>query len=265
MCSACHVPDRMHVGPSLVEIAGLYRDKRDDFLAWCKEPKQKRQGVIEMPSMAMLSDEHLTSIHSYILEITKGKKEVVVKNADRFRASPSMRRRPQVQRLFLPDAGPAAIAVAIDDRYHYCFDAGACRLRYIWRGDFLDGWPVWSGNGNALAKIVGDVWLREAKSPLPVAEDARRKFLGYRIKDGLPTFRYRIGDVEVQERIALSEDKSALVRSFALRGAPADWQLTFAPSDKLQYRSDDGSFAGLVFTPSKDKRTAFAVILEEKQ
>jgi hypothetical protein len=38
-----------------------------------------------------------------------------------------------------------------------------------------------------------------------------------------------------------------------------------AASDKITYRSDDGSFDGLVFTPRKEKRTAFAVIMEEKQ
>ena len=270
MCSACHLPDRMHVGPSLVEIAGLYRDKRGDFLAWCKEPKQKRQGVIQMPSMAVLTDEHLTAVHGYILATTTGMTEVVVKDADRFRASPSMRRRPQVQRLFMPDCGPAAIAVAMDERFHYCFDAGACRLRYIWKGDFIDGWPVWRGNGNALAKVVGEVMLRETHSPfetgsLGMPEAAPRKFLGYRLQDGLPTFRYRIGELEVAERITPSRDQQTLVRSFVVKGAGGNLKLTFASSDKVRYRSADGTFAGSVFTPAPDKQNAFAVIVEEQQ
>lgn len=264
-CSACHMPDRMHVGPSLVEIAGLYRDKRADFLQWCKDPKQKRKGVIQMPPMTFVSDDHLTSIHAYILASTAGMKEVIVKNADKFRASPSMRRRPLVQRLFLPNAGPAAIAVAVDDRYHFCFDAGECRLRYVWKGDFIDGWPVWRGNGNGLAKIVGVVLLREAKSPLPGFDGAPRKFLGYRMKDGLPTFRYRLGKIEVEERITLTDDKQALARQFVVKGAPADWQLTFTASEKMTYRSADGVFDGLVFTPRKAKTDAFTVIMEESK
>lgn len=266
MCAACHVHDRMHVGPSLVEIAGLYGDNRKDFRTWCKDPKPKRKGVIQMPSMASLTDDHLNSIHGYIVASTKGLKEVVVKNADKFRASPSMRRRPLIMRLFMPLAGPAAIAVAVNDDYHFCFDAGECRLRYVWKGDFVDGWPVWKGNGNGLAKIVGNVLMREAKSPLPVAKDAKRKFLGYRIKHGLPTFRYLIGKVKVEERISMSDDGQALARRFVLRGAPTDWQMTFTASDALDYFSDDGRFDGLVFTPNegKGKVQAFTIIMEEK-
>ena len=266
MCAACHVHDRMHVGPSLVEIAGLYGDKRKDFRTWCKDPKPKRKGVIQMPSMASLTDDHLNSIHGYIVASTKGLKEVVVKNADKFRASPSMRRRPLIMRLFMPLAGPAAIAVAVNDDYHFCFDAGECRLRYVWKGDFVDGWPVWKGNGNGLAKIVGDVLMREAKSPLPVAKDAKRKFLGYRVKHGLPTFRYLIGKVKVEERISMSDDGQALARRFVLHGAPTDWQMTFTASDTLDYFSDDGRFDGLVFTPNKRKGKvqAFTIIMEEK-
>ena len=226
MCAACHVHDRMHVGPSLVEIAGLYGDKRKDFLAWCKDPQPKRKGVIQMPSMAALTDAHLMSIHGYIVASTKGMKEVVVNND-----------------------------------YHFCFDAGACRLRYVWKGDFVDGWPVWKSNGNGLAKVVGEVLLREAKSPLPVAENAKRKFLGYRLKDGLPTFRYRVGEVEVQERITMSSDGQALARHFVLRGAPADWRMMFVASD---YFSEHGLFEGAMFTPNKGKEAAFTVIMEEK-
>ncbi len=264
LCSACHMPDRMHVGPSLVEIAGLYRDKRDDFLTWCKDPKSKRKGVIQMPSMASVSDELLTQIHDYIMTSTKGVKEVVIKNSDKFRASPSMRKRPLVQRLFMPEAGPAAIAVAVSDDLHYCFDAGTCRLRYVWKGDFVDGWPVWRSNGDGLAKVLGDVILREAKSPIPIAAGVKRKFLGYRMKDGLPTFRYRIGKAYVEERITLAVDKNELARSFTLRGAPIEWRFTFEGSEHVNYRSADGKFDGTQFTPREQTAKAFTVIMEAK-
>ena len=263
LCSACHMPDRMHVGPSLVEIAGLYGDKRDDFLKWCKDPKPKRKGVIQMPSMASVSDDLLLKIHDYIMTSTKGVKEVVVKNRDKFRASPSMRKRPLVQRLFMPEAGPAAIAVAVSDDLHYCFDAGTCRLRYIWKGDFIDGWPVWRGNGDGIAKILGDVILRETKSPLPIPANAKRKFLGYRMKDGLPTFRYRIGKTYVEERITMAADTNGLARSFTLRDVPTDWRYTFQASEQTAYRSEDGKFDGTQFTPSTDKAKAFTVIMED--
>ena len=255
----------MMVGPSKVEIAGLYRGKRAEFLKWCKDPKQKRKGVIQMPSVGYLGDDKLGSIYDYLLASTKGKKEVVAKSGDRFRASPSARKRPLVQRMFMPDAGPAAIAVAVNEQFHYCWDAGACRLRYVWRGDFIDAWPVWRGNGDALAKVLGEVLLREAASPLPFAADAKRKFLGYRIEHGLPTFRYRVGATEVEERITPLANGKGLARRFVLRSAPGDTRLTFTASDKVTYRSDDGVFAGLVFTPAQGRRDAFTVIIEEKR
>jgi hypothetical protein len=110
------------------------------------------------------------------------------------------------------------------------------------------------------------VLMREAKSPLPVAKDAKRKFLGYRVKHGLPTFRYLIGKVKVEERISMSDDGQALARRFVLHGAPTDWQMTFTASDTLAYFSDDGRFDGLVFTPNKGKGKvqAFTIIMEEK-
>jgi cytochrome c551/c552 len=265
MCSACHLPDRMHVGPSLVEIAKLYRGKPAEFRAWCKDPQPKRKGVIQMPSMAALSDDVLASIYEYILHATMGVKEVVEKNADKFRASPSMRKRPLIQRVFMPESGPASIAVAVNERFHYCFDAGACRLRYVWAGDFIDGWPVWRSNGNGLAEILGDVLLREAKSPLPVTSDMERKFLGYRVRDGLPTFLYRVGVVNVQERISLAEDGQGLIRRFVLRGDVDDWRMSFVGSKHIVYRSSDGAFDGATFVPKNGKSRDFTVTMREEK
>ncbi|MCK5941761.1 MAG: hypothetical protein KAI24_07330 [Planctomycetes bacterium] len=263
-CASCHLPDRFHVGPSLIEIAGLYRDQPAAFVAWCQKPQPKRKGVIHMPAMAHVREAQLLQIHAWVVASTAGKQEVKVADGDRFRASPSMRRRPLVQRIFMPDAGPAAIAVAVNDTWHYCWDAGPCRLRYVWKGDFIDGWPVWRANGNALAKVVGDVVLREARSPLPVG-DARPRFLGYRITDGLPTFRYRIGGVWVVERITPLPGGRGLARSFAIFGASDGWRLTLTPSEHLVYSSDDGTFDGAVFTPAADKRAAFTIVMEERR
>ena len=39
----------------------------------------------------------------------------------------SARRRPLVYRVFMPDASPSAIAVALPDGLSYCFDAGRWR------------------------------------------------------------------------------------------------------------------------------------------
>lgn len=262
-CAACHMVDRAHVGPSLIEIARLYRGKPDEFLAWCRQPQQKRQGVIQMPPMGHLGEENLKKVLEHILTVTEGKTEIVVQGVDRFRASPSMRKRPQVLRTFLPDCGPAAIAVAVDERWSYCFDAGACRLRYVWSGDFVDAWPVWRGNGDGLAKIVGDVLLREERHPLQLPKDPVARFLGYRLERGVPTFRYRLGDVEVQERITVAEGGGALHRHFEL-SQPLDESWLFVGSEHLRYESADGALSeGGRFAPGEGHERSFTVTMRE--
>ena len=52
-------------------------------------------------------------------------------------------KRPLMYRIFMPEASPAAIAVALKHGQNYCWDAGQCRLRYAWYGGFVDPWPVW--------------------------------------------------------------------------------------------------------------------------
>ncbi|MCH2063596.1 MAG: c-type cytochrome [Roseibacillus sp.] len=247
-CAACHLPDRQLVGPSLVEVSKLYSAKIDEFLAWCKKPIQKRKGVIQMPPMGHVGDPNLKLIHAHILEASKGLKEIKVRGLDPFYASPSMRKRPQVQRLFMPEAGPAAIAVAVNDELHYCWDAGECRLRYIWKGDFIDGWAVWRGNGNGLAKIQGEVLLREEKNPVPYLDlvDSARprpKFLGYSLVEGLPTFRWRAGKIEVTETIRPTSDGKALTRSFAVTGEIPS-ALKFKSSDKMSVSTESAVLDG---------------------
>jgi cytochrome c551/c552 len=260
-CAACHLPDRQLVGPSLVEVSKLYTDKLDEFLAWCAEPVQKREGVIEMPPMGHVGDDNLKLIHAYVLEAAKGLKEVKVKGADPFYASPSMRKRPQVQRLFMPDAGPAAIAVAVNDTLHYCWDAGECRLRYIWRGDFIDGWPVWRGNGNGLARIQGDILLREERNPFPFRDffdsalPPPPKFLGYRLVDGLPVFRWNRMGWEVTESLRPTPDGKSLVRSFHITGPAFPFPLRFESSDKMTVSAnsvplDAGGRGSVTLTPA---------------
>ena len=198
-CAACHAVEYAFVGPSLVEVARLYRDDVEGFVKWCLQPGKKREGAIDMPSMAHLGEPALRELHGFILAQAAGKSERPPPPelvADRF---PDFERRPQVQRMFLPDASPAAIAVALPGDLSFCWDAAECRLRYVWRGGFMDGWPYWARNGKAYGERLGEVIYREEAGPLAAGEKA--EFLGYRMKDGLPTFRYRIDGVLVEERL----------------------------------------------------------------
>lgn len=224
-CAACHAVDQVLVGPSLVEIGGIYRDNPDGFLKWCVAPQHKRPGAIEMPSMAHLGEPVLRELHKYILSQSAGKKEQKKSDKDPFALPAAQVRRPQVQRIFLPDSSPAAIAVALPGDLSFCFDASECRLRYVWKGGFIDGWSYWKGSGTSQATLSGDVIYREVRFPFTwelAGKELPPKFLGYRVgKDGLPTFRYRRGGVTWMETIKPLSDGTGIERQFELDAGKA--------------------------------------------
>ncbi|BCX47172.1 hypothetical protein HAHE_10800 [Haloferula helveola] len=241
-CSACHAVDQMVVGPSLVEIAGIYRKDADKFVKWCIEPQPKRPGAIEMPSMAHLGEPTLRKLYDYIMKAAEGKTELKKTKGDPYSLPQELVRRPQVQRMFLPDASPAAIAVALPGELSYCFDAGDCRLRYVWKGGFIDGWPYWRANGSSQASIAGDVIYTEASFPFSTnasKDIPGSDFLGYAIgKDGLPTFRYRRLGIEWTEKVNPLSDGTGIERSFTTSGSAA---LNVAPQDGVEITSSTGS------------------------
>ena len=259
-CSACHAVEHMLVGPSLVEISGLYRENPEAFVKWCVKPQHKREGVVEMPSMAHLGEPVLRQLHGYIVASAAGKTELRKGNGDPYSVPRGMVRRPQVQRIFLPDASPAAIAVALPGDLSYCFDASECRLRYVWKGGFIDGVPYWKSNGSSLAKPDGKIVYRESAFPLlrtGSEAEAAPEFLGYRLdKDGIPTFRYRRGGALWQETIRPLPDGSGIDRLFE---TPGDLSLELRQPEGASVVSSTG-------TPSIERKhsASFTLVLRWK-
>lgn len=257
-CSACHLPDQMVVGPSLVEIRTLYMGKPDDFLKWCVAPQKKRPNAIEMPSMVHVGDEGLKLIYEHIMKVSAGLKEVQQKKGDPYAASPVQAKRPQVQRIFMPNAGPAAVAVAVDSLVSLCWDAGECRLRYAWNGGFIDGYPYWQGNGSSLAKIVGTVRYTEKASPFKSMGEM--KFSGYRMEKDLPVFQYQVGAKKITETFAALPNGSGFSRTFTVTPTPSDkLELDFSTDDKVDFSSDKGTWVGSKLTLKAAEAAAFTV------
>ena len=107
-----------------------------------------------------------------------------------------------VKRTFMPHAGPASIAVRLPGGHAYCWDAGACRFRYAWRGGFT------TTKYRKPDKLEGEIYYREEVDfPLYLGDEKPKKpeeieFLGYRTdKAGIPEFEYRIDGVVVRERL----------------------------------------------------------------
>jgi cytochrome c551/c552 len=249
-CSACHALDTALVGPSLVEIRSLYLNKPDDFLKWANAPGKKRPGAIEMPSMVHVGEPGLREIYQHIMKVADGVKAQKAVVGDPFLTASTQTARPNIQRIFMPNAGPAAIAVALDDQTSLCWDAGSSRLRYAWTGGFIDGFPYWQGNGGNQAKIVGKIRYTE-KEPLFAGTP---KFLGYDVKAGLPVFHYTIGAQTISESYEALPKAVGFKRSFTLSPAPtAPLVLEFPAGAKVKTTSDAGTWdqTTLTLTPAQ--------------
>ncbi len=257
-CSACHMLDEMVVGPSLVEIRYIYNGKPDDFLKWCVKPGKKRPNTIEMPSMVHVGEDGLREIYVHIMKVADGVSAKESKKGDPYATSPVQVKRPQIQRIFMPDAGPAAVAVALDATMSLCWDAGECRLRYSWNGGFIDGFPYWQGNGSKVAKVLGNIHYVEAKSPFE--NPGEPKFSGYRIEKGLPIFKYQLGERHITESFSAIANGGGFNRSFTMSPTPtAPVVLNFPEDQKVDYTSDKGTWSSSTLTLKGADAVAFTV------
>jgi azurin len=129
---------------------------------------------------------------------------------------------PAVYRTFMPDCGPAAIAVGLpgpEGGQSYVFDAGQCRLRYAWSGGFVDNTEQWDGKGQRFTKLVGDIYFRDTGGfPWKIGTTKQEvpQFKGYRLINRYPEFRYIVNGVEIRELIKPTASGRGLVRIFTI-------------------------------------------------
>ncbi len=124
--------------------------------------------------------------------------------------------KPLLLRTFMQAAGMHAIAVGFPQKVHLAFDAEQVRVAQLWRGRFIDAHGTWFDRftppaaplGSDVVAMPGGVPLAkldEPTSPWPadVGEAAGYRFRGYRLDEsGTPTFLYRYGQVDVEDRLA---------------------------------------------------------------
>jgi len=204
-CLVCHAPDTELVGPSLIEIAKLYPEKKSkDFIAWCIKPGRKRPDMPVMPAQAHIPKEQLKEIHAYIVATSSGKSARVKQKEDLFKKSPSSNKRPRITRTFLPKTGPASMLIALPtaSKHNFIWDTDLCELRYISTGE-IDNFPYLKSNGNSLAK-PGKTIL--TSSPL-FDSSSKKQFKGYSIDPGgFPTLNYTIDGVSYTESYTAISD-----------------------------------------------------------
>lgn len=130
--------------------------------------------------------------------------------------------RPILLRTFMRQAGPQAIAVGFPQATHIAFDAENFRLATAWTGRFLDAQGTWFIRAAPPAEPLGEAIVPIDRAlPLETEgkpSDPNRRFLGFRLDpQGVPTFRYRIGDSLVEDRIAPPADATPPTRMLLRR------------------------------------------------
>ena len=253
-CKACHLLEKQLVGPSLLEIAHVYKKDTQGIVLWSMNPGHKRKNLIKMPPMSHVGEKGLNNIASYILAITKGKKFNPKKKkarTDPFAKYPVAK----IQRMFMPDAGPAAIAVSLNDNLHLCWDAGTCQFRYAWTGGYIDLWPVVRGNGNGLTTIKGEKFSYVEQGN-PFAKDSKAKFHGYKRKNGLPIFMYTVDGTDVEASFSSKNSKSVSIHLKTNSKAP----LTYTPNTSLgKWSADKGEVKEGTLQLNAEESKAFTV------
>ena len=173
-------------------------------------------------------------------------------------------KRPFVQRLFMPNSGPASMGVALPGTQNYCFDSAACRVRYAWNGIFMDGSQHWRGSGKELAEL-GDVpWWTSGAFPLKFGDRESSsldfKFLGYSMKGEFPEFHFKVGAQEVFECVQPSG--SGILLKFRLPGINSS--VGVRSDSSAQWACPDGVATKSGFRISAAKAAEFSVLIQPK-
>ena len=134
----------------------------------------------------------------------------------------------------LSDADKRTHAAAVGDPVgvHYGVDLARGALLAAWRGPFAEATEMWHDRGNeqvirplgsvlplsgapTLAVLAGDA------APWPDGAAAGGPALrGYALdRDGRPAFRYRLGALDVEDRLRPADDSASLRRELRVRGA----------------------------------------------
>ena len=175
---------------------------------------------------------------------------------------------PYLYRIFMPDAGPAAIAVSLPNQVSYCWDAGSCRLRYAWQGGFLDPKDYFDKKAEKYAKITGTVFYRD-KTTYPLkfspAKDPVVDFKGYRLIDRYPEFHYTLDGNDVYELIRAKDDGSGLIRSFKVPEATRPMYFVFDEKDGAAYTTSKGKIEGNRIHLTAGDAHEFVIVMTKKE
>ncbi len=175
---------------------------------------------------------------------------------------------PVMYRTFMPDCGPAGIAVGLTDSLSYCWDAGQCRLRYAWKGGFVNMQKTWGGKGQDRAELVGTVFYREpADFPFRLGSRdhiPKQDFRGYSVQEGYPVFKYTLDDVSVTETITPSVEKTGFDRTLTFENLKQPLWFVRDSVQMIDIAANKGRWEGNYLKLSPEEAKQFTMTITEK-
>ncbi|HEV7405829.1 MAG TPA: LamG-like jellyroll fold domain-containing protein [Chthoniobacteraceae bacterium] len=175
--------------------------------------------------------------------------------------------KPVVSRTFLPDCGPAAIAVGLPGGQSYCFDAGLCRLRYAWRGGFVDNTEHWNGKGEAMGKVVGRIYYRAPDfAPVRIGNNDQpaMRWRGYQMRDGYPQLEYTVDGALVRETAHAPAGGSGLEFTYEIEAGEQPVSYVTNPEGGASFTSSAGQWEKGVLTLTPVEAKHFTLKLTER-
>jgi len=173
---------------------------------------------------------------------------------------------PYWYRIFMRESGPASIAVALPGGQNYCWDAGACRLRYAWKGAFVDPLPHWRGNGDAFRRSKGTVYYRPSVFPLRIGDPKKApgevRFKGFNLVEKYPEFHYEIGDADVREIIKPAHH-GGIEATYQVTRTKSPVYFVTTPGAGVEFASDAGKFVDGVLKVPANKTKQFLITFIE--
>ncbi|MEK6235798.1 MAG: c-type cytochrome, partial [Planctomycetales bacterium] len=152
-----------------------------------------------------------------------------------------------------------AINVGLPGGTNFTFDAATARLRYAWKGEFINAASAWNGRGGNPVTAQGQPLFTSASGfPLRIgvpSAEPNVRFLGYFLVKKHPVFRYLVDGVEVHERIEVRDTE--LIRRFTI-GA-SDKPVFFIGEKERTYSSPSGEFEEGVLKIPAGKQLDFEV------
>ncbi len=259
------VPDSEHI----IAASGLLdADGEEELLFEMPKEKGTYHYICTFPGHAMLMYGAIyvgTSQESLANDMNIPE---VARNAEKEREEAILNvERPGMYRIFMQDAGPAAIAVALPHDFNYCWDAGNGRLRYLWSGDFIDATALWRSNGNGFGNVLGDkIWEStpgEKVHGVQFGENSPESFdyLGYNLVKGHPVFQYEVDGKAISETLTSTPD--AVKWTFTIESPEAEVKILTPASENSTLSSDTGKRDGEWWVVPQDEAATFTLTLKK--